>query len=154
MPFCPCIVFNPFFLCVPGSFFYLPIFVWIFFSTNSLSLEFLMFLIQFVEYFWKFNCCFYTLLLFSDLPQVFFLFPPLESVFCVNLVFCFDSSGFCQMFFNNSLAFHRCLLSVNLVPVCLWCQKYGSEWERENLCLRDLLFWLKGKVWSGSKQNK
>ena len=106
MPFCPCIVFNPFFLCVPGSFFCLPIFVWIFFSTNSLSLEFLMFLIQFVEYFWKFNCCFYTFLLFSDLSQVFFLFPPLESVFCVNLVFCFDSSGFCQMFFNNSFQFY------------------------------------------------
>ena len=114
-----------------------------------LSLEFLMFLIQSVEYFWKFNCCFYTFLLFPDLSQVFlFFFPPGVSFLC-NLVFCFDSSGFCQMFFNNSLAFHRCLLSVTLGPVCLWCQKYGSEWERKNLCLKDLLFWLKGKVWSG-----
>lgn len=143
MPFCPCVVFNPFFRCVPGSFFYLPIFVWIFSSTSSLSL-FLMFLIQSVEYFSLIVV--FILSFCSWFVSSFLVFSP-ESVFLCNLVFCFDSSGFYQMFITNSLAFHRCLLSVSLVPVCLWCQKYGSEWEEKSLPWRPFI-WLK-RVWSG-----
>ena len=56
--------------------------------------------------------------------KFFFFFPPGVSFVC-NLVFCFDSSGFCQMFINNSLAFH----STPLQYSCLENPMDGGAWQ-------------------------